>query len=331
MDPFLWHGYISLGTNLMRVGEIDQARKYFKKVQDEYNFHVQTHNMLLLLEKYKEFKIFSTQHFKIRIHVKEADALHNLVKEKLEKAFATLTKRYNFVPETPVYFEMLPTHKDFSVRTIGLDSLGASGACFGKVITQVSPQSLRLGYYNWASVAWHEFAHVITLQLTNFKIPRWFTEGLSEYTEKVRNPSCKRKLDLHLYSVYSAKQMRNMKNLNEGFTRPKYAMEIAICYYQAQLICEFITKKFGFDKIMQMLLLYKQGKKDAQVFEITFDMTLREFDKIFINWVKKNIFAKMNVFPTVSKKNLDNLKDVIVEKPKDIEHVEKETENPIFN
>lgn len=68
LDPFLWHAYIELGHSLMRVGNEEEALKYFTKVQEEYNFHVQTHNMIMLLKKYSEFKTFQTENFKIRLH-----------------------------------------------------------------------------------------------------------------------------------------------------------------------------------------------------------------------------------------------------------------------
>ncbi|NUM36019.1 MAG: tetratricopeptide repeat protein [Candidatus Brocadiae bacterium] len=313
LDPYLWHTYIDLGMNLMRVGEIEEAEKYFKKLQSEYNFHTQSHNMLILLKKYKEFKIFNTKNFLLRLHIEEYDIMKELLAELMEDAFATLSQQYKFVPKSPVIFEMFPTHDDFSVRTIGLDSLGASGACFGKLITVVSPKSKKLGFFNWASVAWHEFAHVVTLQMSDYQVPRWFTEGLSEFAEKQRNPSCSRNMDLQLYSIYTSGQMRNMVNLNAGFTRPDYPMEIAICYYQAGLICDLIQKEFGFDKIRQMLLLYKQGKKDKDVFQISLGMTLEEFDKKFLDWLDKNIFSKMNVFPTIGYKEFENLMDLAEE------------------
>ncbi len=310
IDPFLWHAYIDLGMNLMRVGEIEEAEKAFKKLQEEYNFHTQSHNTLILLKKYKEFKTFNTKNFLLRLHIEEYDIMKDLLSELMEDAFVTLSQKYHFIPKVPVIFEMFPTHDDFSVRTIGLDSLGASGACFGKLITIVSPKSKKLGFFNWASVSWHEFAHVITLQMSEYQVPRWFTEGLSEFAEKQRNPSCSRNLDLQLYSIYTMGQMRDMSKLNAGFTRPEYPMEIAICYYQAGLICDLIQQEFGFDKIRQMLLLYKQGKKDKEVFQIALGLSLEDFDKKFVQWLEKNIFSQMDVFRSISDKELDALIEV---------------------
>ena len=319
LDPFLWHAYIALGSNLMRLGKVEEAEKYFKRIEQEYNFHTQTHNMLLLLKKYREYKVYQTEHFTLRLHISESEAILPILTHVLENAYRTVTQRYGFQPKTPVLYELFITHDDFSVRTIGLDSLGASGACFGEVIVGVSPKNKKLGYFNWASVAWHEFAHVVTLQMTNYQIPRWFTEGLSEFTEKQRNPACERKLDMHLFSAYSAGQMRGIATFNVGFTRPKYALEIAVCYYQAQLICSYISQTFGFDKIIQMLLLYRQEKKDSEVFRIALGLSLDEFDKQFTAWLQKNVFAKINVFPSINNKTLDDLRDRVEENPRDSE------------
>ncbi len=35
---------------------------------------------------------------------------------------------------------------------------------------------------------WHEFCHVITLNLTHNKMPRWLSEGISVYEESQQDP-----------------------------------------------------------------------------------------------------------------------------------------------
>ncbi|HPY74205.1 MAG TPA: tetratricopeptide repeat protein [Planctomycetota bacterium] len=323
-DPFLWQAYINLGTALMHTGEIKEAESCFQVVYDEYNFHTQTYNMLLLLqEKYKEFKVIKTKNFLFRIHQDDCEFLEPLLIPSLENAFETLTKRYQFTPKTPVIFEMFQTHEDFSVRTTGLDSFGAAGACFGTVITGVSPRTNRIGNFNWLSVAWHEFAHVITLQMTNYNIPRWFTEGLSEFTEATRNPKVQRKHEQELYTIYTANRMRNMQNFNAGFTRPNYPLETSICYFQANLICQYITKTKGFNTILHMLQLYKEGKKDKEVFQIALKMTLEEFDKNFQQWLEENIFQDVNIFPSVDNYEMSELQDLILDEPDNEKYIQR--------
>jgi tetratricopeptide (TPR) repeat protein len=240
-----------------------------------------------------------------------------LVHDFLEAAYAELTAKFAFEPSLPVVFEMFPHHEDFSVRTIGLDALGATGACFGKVVAVDSPRALNKGAFNWASVVWHEFTHVVTLQATDYQIPRWFTEGLSELSELRRNPAVDRKLEMELYSVHGRGAMRRMAELNAGFTRPRYGMEVVICYYQARLVCEFIEERFGFPKILEMMSLYRREKNDREVFSAVLGWTLEEFDRQFDAWLQANVFANLHVFPSVEPAELETLRDRIFEDPDD--------------
>ena len=66
--------------------------------------------------------------------------------------------------------------------------IGALGACFGRVVTMDSPRARPPGEFNWGATLWHELAHVITLQLSNQRVPRWLTEGISVLGGDARRP-----------------------------------------------------------------------------------------------------------------------------------------------
>ena len=51
-----------------------------------------------------------------------------------------------------------------------------------------SPTARELDHFNWGSTLWHEFTHIITLQMTENKVPRWFSEGLSVFEERNAYP-----------------------------------------------------------------------------------------------------------------------------------------------
>src|SRR5690606_10953308 len=108
----------------------------------------------------------------------------------LTEAHAVLTKKYDITLEQPTLVEIFDDPRDFAVRTFGMPgNPGYLGVCFGDVITANSPSSPAGNSTAWASVLWHEYAHVITLNLTRNKMPRWLSEGISVYEELVVDPS----------------------------------------------------------------------------------------------------------------------------------------------
>ena len=92
---------------------------------------------------------------------------------------------YMFAPTVPVHVEMYESRDHFSVRTSGLPNIGIQGVCFGHVVAAMSPASEP---FNWGNVLWHELGHVFAIQLSKNHVPRWFTEGLSEYETMIRRP-----------------------------------------------------------------------------------------------------------------------------------------------
>ena len=55
--------------------------------------------------------------------------------------------------------------------------------------------------FNWGNVLWHELGHVFAIQLSKNHVPRWFTEGLSEYETIVRRPEWQREEDPALFAA----------------------------------------------------------------------------------------------------------------------------------
>ena len=118
---------------------------------------------------------------------------------------------------------MFPKHDDFAVRNLGLPGMiGALGACFGRVVTLDSPHARPPGEYNWQPTLWHELAHVVTLQLSNNRVPRWLTEGISVWEERRGRPEWGREMerDRSLAPWIRSKVMK-LSALNEGLQRSR--------------------------------------------------------------------------------------------------------------
>ena len=134
--------------------------------------------------------------FSLRTPKHETPMLDRYVPRMLDEAWTVFKAHYGFVPSTPVYIEMYESREQFSVRSSGLPDLGIEGVCFGHVVSALSPSAEP---FNWGNVLWHELAHVFAIQLSKNHVPRWFTEGLSEYETMIHRPEWKRELDPELY------------------------------------------------------------------------------------------------------------------------------------
>src|SRR4030095_16283353 len=139
---------------------------------------------LTLLDTLDKFETITDGDLIFRFDPSEAAVMREHAIPLAKEAMATLSKRYNFTPQGPILIEMFPKHDDFAVRTIGLPGMiGALGVCFGQVVAFDSPKARPPGEFSWQETLWHELTHVITLQMSNNRIPRWLTEGISVWQE----------------------------------------------------------------------------------------------------------------------------------------------------
>ena len=174
-----------------------------------------------------------------------------------KEALAALSKRYQFTPKGPLLIEMFPKHDDFAVRTIGLPGMiGALGACFGRVVTLDSPRARTPGEFNWGETLWHELAHVITLQMSGNRVPRWLTEGISVYEERRARPEWGKESDVSFAQALADGKAIKLDVLNEAFSDPK---TISLAYYQASLVVDHLVQTYGEPALWKMLRAYGRG------------------------------------------------------------------------
>jgi len=133
--------------------------------------------------------------------------------------------------------------------------IGALGVCFGRVVTMDSPRA-RPGEFQWEATLWHELAHVITIQMSNQRVPRWITEGISEYEEALARPDWRRNQDIAFAGMMNAGEVIKLKDLNAAFQNPKL---ISMAYFQGSLVVDFLIKKFGDAKLHELLRAYGRG------------------------------------------------------------------------
>ena len=265
IDPDNTRGYAELGMHLLRTGDEPGARAALERSFAADPFDVVTFNLLGLLDTLDEFETFQEGDLIVRLDPDEAPVLSQYVLPLAQRALDDLSARYAFEPEGPILVEVFPRHDDFAVRNLGLPGMiGALGACFGKVVTLDSPRARTPGEFNWASTLWHEMAHVITLQMSNQRVPRWLTEGLSTFEEKRARPDWARDQDLGFAADLNRDQVLSLRDLNGGFSRPE---TISMAYFQASVLVEHIVDEYGESTIHDLLRAFGEGLETEAALE----------------------------------------------------------------
>jgi hypothetical protein len=160
--------------------------------------------------------------------------------------------------------------------------LGALGVTFGDVVAMDSPSGRPPGTFHWASTMWHELSHVYVLNMTNFRVPRWFTEGLAVHEETAASPEWGDRLDPHVIMAIKDKKLLPIAELDRGFVHPTYPTQVVVSYFEAGRICDFINQEWGWPKLLAMIDDFAGGASTPAVIEKEFGIKPEEFDKRFM-------------------------------------------------
>ncbi|HET9713586.1 MAG TPA: tetratricopeptide repeat protein, partial [Pyrinomonadaceae bacterium] len=300
ISPGLWDAHLTLGMSLLRMGQMEPGRAAVEKAFKGDPFNIWAKNTLDLLDSMKDFKETKRGAFIIKASAQESDVLAPYAANLLEEAAAKLTAKYHFTPKAPIIIEIFQNHEDFAVRTLGMPGLGALGVCFGMVVAQDSPSAREAGEFNWGSTLWHEYTHVITLQMTDYRIPRWFSEGLSVYEERRARPGWGDDWNPLFVRAFMERRWFKMADLDAGFQRPKSPQDVPIAYFQASQVCEFIVERYGFDAILRMLAMYRDKAKTPDVLLQVLKLSESDFDREFGAYIEAKVKPLQQALSTPS-------------------------------
>jgi tetratricopeptide (TPR) repeat protein len=255
-DPTDDRAYVVAGVNLMNLGREEEATKRFEESIERSKrlADVTRDNFLEVLGVLKTFVTSKSERFVVRQHVSESAVMEVYLLPLLEAAWRDLSKKYGFTPEGPVLVESFHRHDDFSVRSVG---------------------------FSWARTAWHEFAHVITLQMSKGQVPRWLTEGLSVHEEKARKPQWGREMEKELHDRWRNGRLLKMSEINSAFRGP----DVMFAYFQGGLIADYLAETRGFEVVPKMLERFAHDVTTEAVFRDVLKMELSEFDGKFAEYV----------------------------------------------
>ena len=317
MKPDFYEAMSGVGLGYLRLGDEKEGIDWLNKSWEGDKYNVRTYNTRNLFRDTipKEYAFSTTRSFKIRYHKDEQKLLARYLEPTLERAFADMVKRYGFTPKTPVVLELYQEADHYSVRTVGLPNLGALGVCFGQVITAMSPSN---GDINWGMVLWHELAHVFHIQLSSSRVPRWYTEGLSEYETLVANPTWRRENDADVYGALVEGTLPSVATINYEFVQPD-PQKVVVAYYLSSVMIEYIAQTYGFAKIVDGLQRFGKGQETPEVIEAITGRTVAQFDADFRAYLDVRLKPYQGSFhlPTSGMQDVVELEKAVSARPRD--------------
>ena len=269
LDPGNTRAQATLGLHLLRTGDEPAARRALELAFAADPFDAVTYNLLSLLDTLDGFATATAGPLVVRLHEQDAPVLEQYLVPLATEALETLSRRYAFTPEGPILIEVFPRHEDFAVRTMGLPGmLGALGACFGRVVTMDSPRARPPGTFNWAATLWHEMAHVITLQMSRNRLPRWLSEGVSGYEEIRARQGWGLESQLLFAQAYASGRLVPLSELNAAFSRGE---TINLAYFQSAVLVDHLVARFGEPALLAFIRSFGTGLTDDQALKTALD------------------------------------------------------------
>ncbi|HLB74352.1 MAG TPA: tetratricopeptide repeat protein [Sedimentisphaerales bacterium] len=275
LDPDYLPAKIQLAQDLLRLGDEENGWMLADEVHARDAYNVQAYNLANLRDHLAGFRTISADGFILRMNALEAAVYGDTVLKLLAQAKGHLCRKYGVELEKPVTVEMFPRQQDFAVRTFGMPGGdGFLGVCFGNVITANSPKLE--SPHNWQAMLWHEFCHVVTLNLTQNKMPRWLSEGISVYEESQRDPAWGQRMTPEFRKMVLEDGLVPVGNLSAAFLNPPTPMHLQFAYYESSLVVEFLIERFGLDSLKLILADLANG---AEI-NATIEKRTAKMDKI---------------------------------------------------
>ena len=246
---------MQLAQDLLRLGQEEEGWKLADDVFSNDAYNVVAHNLVTLQDSLSKFRTLESDGFHVRMDSREAEIYGPRVLDLLKRARKQLCKKYDVELEGPIVVELFPRQQDFAIRTFGLPGGGMFLAvCFGNVITANSPASQSENPANWEATLWHEFCHVVTLNKTNNKMPRWLSEGISVYEERLADPTWGQSITPRYREMMLGDELTPVSELSGAFLKAESPLHVQFAYYESSLVVEFLVEKYGIETLKRVLV-----------------------------------------------------------------------------
>jgi len=243
-----------LAQDLLRLGQEREGWQLADAAFQRDQYDVASYNLITLRDELEKFTTLERDGLLVRMEQQEAAIYGERVLDLLTEARERLCQKYAVELSKTILVEIFPKPADFAVRTFGLPGAGGYlGVCFGDVITARSPGMQNAQPVNWESVLWHEFTHVITLNKTHNRMPRWLSEGISVYEERQRNPIWGEHMTPVYRDMILKGELTPISKLSGAFLAPQSPRHLMFAYYESSLVTEYLIENYGQAALLAIL------------------------------------------------------------------------------
>lgn len=282
---------LTLGELYVQWGKLDQAATQLQTASSLDPFHKEITNQLTLVQEMLGYATIQTDQFVVRYLPGVDEVLARDVALHMGKMVDQFIERFQHDPPALTQVDLMPDDQHFAVRITGLPEIWTIAACTGDVIAMTPPRpgpKRAYGTYNWLNVMGHEYAHVVNLSQTNNRVPHWFTEGCAVQMETTGRLWSQYVL---LSEMYNTGKLFTYDEINWGFIRPTEPYHRSLAYAQSAWIIEYLEQTHGWDKVLAMLGLYKQGVGEHDTIKQVFGIEVDKLMEGFMNWAGEQVEA----------------------------------------
>lgn len=274
-----------LGLLYMETGEEAEARRTLEASFALDSFNSRTFIVLNLLDTLDKFRRVETDNFIVKYDEERDAVLAPYFAEALEEIYPDVCGAYGASPSKKTIVELFPDHFGFSVRISTRPFIATVGACSGRVVALAAPRpESPFGCFNWRTVLRHEFAHVVTLDATENRIPHWMTEGLAVAIETAPRSWEVKHL---LAGAVKNERLFTLESIDWGFIRPKRPDDRPLAYMQSEWMIEYLIEKYGDDAVPGLLKAFREGLTQPRAFERVLKIEPAAFDREFAAWASR--------------------------------------------
>ena len=294
-----------LAYDLLRLGKDADARRELERVFAADPYSVRAYNLLEAADAIDGFVTLSYGIFKLQLPKREAEVMSDGLLALLDEAASRYQRDYEIDLRVPVVVQVFDDHDVFMVRSVGLPgNAGHLGICFGQLVTMDSPRARPPGTMNWQQVLWHEFVHVITLQKTGNRVPRWLSEGISVYEETQKDASWGQKLSPGFGQIVDGEGLPGAGDLDQFFSQPQTAAHLMFGYFASGEFVSFYIAQYGFDALLFALERIGAGAAAIGALREASGVSARVMDERFMEHLG-NRCAPLRVVNTAFRQKLD--------------------------